>query len=131
MNTQSRWDFSIFWQEALNQLKNELSDQEFVMWFSNISYHSSEEGKLILSVPSAFYRDQVKQRYTGIIKEKLYELSGFQLDVDFIVTKRATSESPKEKNEVSDTPQPPMAVKPVPVSVSPAKNDPPKKASRS
>ncbi|ADK79161.1 chromosomal replication initiator protein DnaA [Sediminispirochaeta smaragdinae] len=127
MNTQSRWDFSIFWQEALNQLKNELSDQEFVMWFSNISYHSSEEGKLILSVPSAFYRDQVKQRYTGIIKEKLYELSGFQLDVDFIVTKRATSESPKEKNEVSDTPQPPMAVKPVPVSVSPAKNDPPKK----
>jgi chromosomal replication initiator protein len=85
MGTEQSWDYSIFWQETVKQLKNSLSEQEFVMWFKNIAYNSSEEGKILLSVPSSFYRDQVKQRYLGLISGKLLELSGFQLEVDFLV----------------------------------------------
>lgn len=93
MGTEQSWDYSIFWQEAVKQLKSSLSEQEFVMWFKNIGYNSSEEGKIMLSVPSSFYRDQVKQRYLGIISEKLLDLSGFPLEVDFLVQTRSQTSS--------------------------------------
>lgn len=82
------WDYSIFWKETVNQLKNELSEQEYTMWF-NMEYETSEELSIVVSVPSGFYRDQVKQRYQGRIEGKLYELSGHHLSVDFEIKQRS------------------------------------------
>ncbi len=130
MDTLNRWDYSIFWQEALNQLKSELSDQEFVMWFRNIAYSNSEEGRLSLAVPSSFYRDQVKQRYLPKIRDKLYELSGFQLEVDFVIQKRDAADappafSPAEHGKTVSTPEAP-AQRSVP-RFSPVSDEPRKK----
>jgi chromosomal replication initiator protein DnaA len=86
------WDYSIFWKETLNQFKNELSEQEFTMWF-NMDYETSGESSIILSVPSGFYRDQVKQRYQARIETKLFELSGQHIFVDFEVKTRKKEES--------------------------------------
>jgi len=69
------WDYGIFWKEALSQFKNELSEQEYAMWF-NMEYETSGELSIVVSVPSGFYRDQVKQRYQARIESKLFELSG-------------------------------------------------------
>lgn len=81
------WDYSIFWNEAINQLEEELSEQEFAMWFNRTEYLRSDERQIVLAVPSSFYRDQVKQRYLSTIEEKLFELSGAKLTVDFDVRK--------------------------------------------
>ncbi len=69
------WDYSVFWQETKQRFKNELNDQEFTLWF-NMDYDSSAELTVILSVPSSFYRDQIKQRYLDRIENMLFELSG-------------------------------------------------------
>ncbi|HHU37206.1 MAG TPA: chromosomal replication initiator protein DnaA [Treponema sp.] len=82
-----KWDYSIFWQEALNQLKTELTEQEFAMWF-NMEYENSQESTVIVSVPSAFYRDQVIQRYQNLIESVFYELSGQKITVEFEVKAR-------------------------------------------
>ncbi len=81
------WDYSIFWKEALSQFKNELSEQEFAMWF-NMEYESSGEGCIQVSVPSAFYRDQVKQRYLNRIENRVFELSGQHISLNFEVKAR-------------------------------------------
>jgi chromosomal replication initiator protein len=85
------WDYSIFWKETLNQFKNELSEQEFSMWF-NMEYETSGDTSIVISVPSGFYRDQVKQRYQARIETKLFELSGQKITIDFEIKQRVKSE---------------------------------------
>ena len=82
------WNYEVFWKETLSQIKNSISKEEFSMWFNNISYCSSEENTLILSVPSNFFMDQIKQRYLPLIKETIGELSGDKINISFTVVKK-------------------------------------------
>jgi chromosomal replication initiator protein len=95
----SKWDYSIFWKETLNHLRSELSEQEFLMWFDNISYAGSTEKKIILSVPSSFYRDQVKERYLNNVESILHNLSGSQIDIDFDINKNNIPQVKKESKK--------------------------------
>ena len=103
--------YGIFWTEAMNQFQEELSEQEFTMWFNRMSYIRSDDSRLVVSVPSSFYGDQVKQRYLSSIEEKLFELSGNKLAIEFEVHQLDTSaaEKPgtnghkKSKAKASDT----------------------------
>jgi chromosomal replication initiator protein len=91
------WDYEIFWKETLNQIRNELEEQEYAMWF-NLEYHSSMENEITLWVPSSFYRDQVKQRYQNYMEEKLHELTGKKLSIQFEVKpKKQEQGSPESK----------------------------------
>jgi chromosomal replication initiator protein len=77
--------WNIFWDEAMKQLRSELSEQEFSMWFNRMEYAYSRDSEIVVTVPSSFYRDQVRQRYLPMIEEKLHELSGTDLALDFEV----------------------------------------------
>ena len=99
------WDYQVFWDEALSQIKDELGEHEFSMWF-NLSYASATETSIAVQVPSAFYRDQVSRLYQRMIEAKLHELSGKTLLLDFIVTKPSGLASRmKEDLESSDLPK--------------------------
>jgi chromosomal replication initiator protein len=93
------WNYNIFWNEVIKQIREEISEQEFFMWFNGIEYESSEESQIILRVPSSFYKDQVKQRYLSLIEKKLFELTGMKISVTFIVQKpdNYSSKNKKEK----------------------------------
>jgi len=82
------WNYEVFWKETLNQIKNSISKEEFSMWFNNISYCSSEENTIILSVPSNFFMDQIKQRYLSLIKETIDVLFGDKINISFTVVKK-------------------------------------------
>ena len=88
----SSWDYEIFWKEVLNQLQGEVSEQEFLMWFRNMEYQGSEESRILLSVPSNFYKDQVTQRYLHRLETKLFEISGQKLQIHFRIQKREVRE---------------------------------------
>lgn len=94
----STWDYSIFWKEALSQFKNELTEQEFTMWF-NMNYENSKDLTILVSVPSGFYRDQVQQRYQKRIESKLYDLSGQHILIEYEVKDRK-NENIQETNHV-------------------------------
>jgi chromosomal replication initiator protein len=95
------WDYSIFWKEVISQFKNEISEQEFAMWF-NMEYETSNELTILVSVPSAFYRDQVKQRYQTRIENKLFELSGQHISVDFEIKLRSKTASQETVPETAN-----------------------------
>jgi len=97
----SKWNYSIFWKETLNQLRSELSEQEFLMWFDNISYLESTEKKIILSVPSSFYKDQVKERYLSSVESILHNLSGSKIELDFSINSTPVTE--KKENQKKKT----------------------------
>ena len=82
-------DYSIFWTEAIRQLMEEgrLSEQEHDMWFRNMMFLGKDNQSLVLSVPSNFYRDQVKQRYLKALEQKLQDLIGSRFPIEFEVHK--------------------------------------------
>jgi len=98
----SEYDYSIFWEETIKQLReeNEISDQEFNMYFQNIHYVESTKDTIILSLPSRFIQSQIKQRYSEMIERRLFELSGLNLSLDFIIEniqKEAEKNNPPKK----------------------------------
>jgi chromosomal replication initiator protein len=80
------WNYKVFWDEAIHQAKTELGEHEFAMWF-NIRYDSSTENSVIVAVPSNFYRDQLIKQYQKYLENKLFDITGKRLIVDFIVKK--------------------------------------------
>lgn len=95
----NKWDYQVFWKEAISQIKHDLTDQEYIMWFKSMEYAGSEESQIILSVPSYFYKDQVKKRYQKSIEEKLQELSGQKIDIDYTIKKNLNKTPAPLKNK--------------------------------
>ena len=88
----SSWNYSVFWDEAMKQAKAELGEHEFAMWF-NIEYDSSSENAITVRVPSSFYRDQLIRQYQKYLEDKLCDLTGKRLGLEFIVVKPNVSET--------------------------------------
>ena len=86
------WDYSVFWQEVKLQIGKELSELEKSMWFNKITYVSSREKIIILSVSSDFIKEQVVSKFNTIIINKLNELSGSKIEIEYII---ASSDSNK------------------------------------
>ena len=82
---QGAWDYSSLWNEVLKFIRNEISEQEYLMWFKNLSYAGSNEKSVILSVPSSFYRDQIVKRFQSDIEEKLARLQGSRIKLLFTI----------------------------------------------
>ena len=86
-------DNRIFWDEALKLIAGQISEQEYVMWFQQIEFTRSDHESLTVTVPSSFYRDQVKQRYLDLIERHLLELSGRQQQLVFEIRDNAAPDS--------------------------------------
>ena len=91
------WNYSVFWDEVMNQAKSDLGDHEFAMWF-NIQYDSSTESAISIRVPSSFYRDQLVRQYQKYLEDKLYDLMGKRIGIEFLVVKPTTSEAPSPQS---------------------------------
>jgi chromosomal replication initiator protein len=88
------WNYRVFWDETLNQIKAELGESEFAMWF-NIEYDSSTEASILVRVPSNFYRDQLIRQYQRLIEAKLFDITGKKLSVEFVVVKPNPAVAPR------------------------------------
>jgi chromosomal replication initiator protein len=107
------WDYKIFWEETVKQIHHDISEQEYLMWFRHTDYLASEDSRLILSVPSSFYKDQVSQRYLSLIEKILFELSGHKISVFFTVQKKELGPEDKVPT-LTKIPQPVKKTKPHP-----------------
>ncbi|UTC67096.1 MULTISPECIES: chromosomal replication initiator protein DnaA [unclassified Treponema] len=95
----SEWDYKIFWDEAVNQFKEELSLPVFSMWFVPAKYEKSTENSVFLTVPSQFFRDQLITKHKKAIEKKLFELSGKKLSIEFTVNKDTSTDSEETEAE--------------------------------
>jgi len=94
------WNYSVFWDEAINQTKAELDEHEFALWF-NIQYDSSTENGIVVRVPSSFYKDQLTRQYQKYLEDKLFDLMGRRISLEFIVVKPTKAETEKAAAQAS------------------------------
>ena len=102
----STFDYSVFWKETIKQINDEFEkngdSSDFLMWFEPINYVSSSQNIITVSVPSAFFSDQLKTRgYLTLLQSKISELSGQDITIDFVISKTPVINK-KESSPVSD-----------------------------
>ncbi|MDR1956281.1 MAG: chromosomal replication initiator protein DnaA [Treponema sp.] len=89
----AEWDYALFWKETMNQTLDKVGEQEFTRWFTLIEYLGAAENKITLGVPSAFYRDQIKQRYQASLEATLQYIIGKPVSLVFEIIARKRSGS--------------------------------------
>ena len=103
-------DYEGFWKETLIQLRNDLGEEAFSGWFSDMKYLRAGKNSIVIGIPSTFHRDKVKSRYQSAINSKLKELSGGEIAIEFEITGKTTKKdapppqlSEKNADSVTET----------------------------
>ena len=101
-------DYEGFWKETLIQLRNDLGEEEFGGWFSDMKYlrarfdEQTGEKIIVAGIPSAFHRDKVKSRYQSTIESKLITLSGEKITIELEIQVKSDKKTEK-KDGASET----------------------------
>jgi chromosomal replication initiator protein len=88
--------YESFWKQAMKDLADDISEQEFATWLRGIEYTASGDSQLTVTVPSSFVKDQISQRYLAKIEEKLAELAGHDVTLKLAVQKKGTGKTGHE-----------------------------------
>lgn len=82
------------WNAALEKIEKKISKPSFDTWLKNTKAEQLIEDTLIINVPNEFARDWLEGRYTKLIADILYNLTGAQLTTKFIIP---DTSAPEEK----------------------------------
>ncbi len=95
------------WEELLSKIEKKLQPQNFKTWFKPTQLYSATSEKLTIMVPNDFFKKWLDRHYIGMIKEAITEISGHEMEVDFILPprynniKKRKNVGPKKKHFVS------------------------------
>ena len=81
-------NYKAYWDESLTQLKKELGDEEYGLWFSKVNYISSDDTVIYASVPSNFFLGVFGPKYLSLITGKIEEIAGKKLKISLEVQKK-------------------------------------------
>jgi chromosomal replication initiator protein len=84
----AEWDYKLFWDETMNQLRKEVGEEEFAIWLSNVGYIGAAETEITAAVPSAFFQGQFGPKYLSRLEAKMRELTGKTLTISLQVVPR-------------------------------------------
>jgi len=99
-------DYESFWKETLVQLRNDLGEEEFSGWFSDMKYLRAGENSIVIGIPSTFHRDKVKTRYQNVIESKLEEFSGSKFNLELEVIEKKAEKKEKIVTQPVKTEEP-------------------------
>ena len=92
------WDYRIFWNEAINQLRQTFGKGEYTIWLSNLEYLRANENEIFISVPSSFFKEQFRTVYHGKLEEKLKELTGKNISLVLEIVPKAQNSADKDES---------------------------------
>ncbi|KOO45917.1 chromosomal replication initiator protein DnaA [Priestia koreensis] len=95
------------WTKALTEIEKKLSKPSFETWLKSTKAHALQGDTLIITAPNDFARDWLESRYSDLIAETLYDLTGEELAVKFIIPQNQSEEdfdlnAPRKKVQKSD-----------------------------
>ncbi|MCP3739955.1 chromosomal replication initiator protein DnaA [Rossellomorea sp. BNER] len=73
------------WNKALSNIEQKISKPSFETWLKSTKAHSIQGDTLIITAPNEFARDWLEGRYSQLISGVLYEITGEELTVKFII----------------------------------------------
>src|SRR4030042_1752539 len=73
------------WQSVLAQMQFHISKANFATWFQNTEIASRDDEKIIISVPNAFSKEWLSNKYNKAILKILRETDDSIKDMEFII----------------------------------------------
>jgi chromosomal replication initiator protein len=81
------------WQSVLAQMQFHISKANFATWFQNTEIISKENEKIIISVPNAFSKEWLSNKYNKLILKILHNTDDSIKDLDFIIKPQSVKNS--------------------------------------
>lgn len=90
------------WTSTLLNIKEKVSKPSFDTWLKNTQADSITDDTLIVSAPNEFARDWLENRYTNLISDAIFEVTGAKLNTKFIIpeTERAIDSSINTRKKI-------------------------------
>ena len=92
--------YKLFWDETVRIIRQTITPEEFNMWFDPIAYSSSEKGKIELKVPSEFFRDQVTDKYLGLMGKTFENLAGSKVSFSFVICRKTEESNYRKASDI-------------------------------
>ncbi|WP_213083738.1 chromosomal replication initiator protein DnaA [Niallia nealsonii] len=80
------------WNKALSNIEKKISKPSFDTWLKATAAHSLQGDSLVITAPNEFARDWLEERYSQLISGILYEITGEELTVKFIIPQNQKEE---------------------------------------
>lgn len=77
------------WATALEKIKEQISKPSFETWLENTKAEKLEQNTITINVLNEFAKDWLEGRYTKLISEVLYEVTGTALTAKFVIPESA------------------------------------------
>lgn len=82
------------WDKALTQIQTRLSKPSFETWLKFTTATALDDNSILIVAPNEFTRDWLESRYSDLILETLYEITGKHLSIRFILPSSETKNQP-------------------------------------
>lgn len=97
------------WDQTLKQLEKKVSKPSFETWLKSTKAHSLKKNHLTITAPNEFARDWLESHYSELTSETLYQVTGEELEVRFIIPQSQSEEDfeyspPNKKKAMHDEP---------------------------
>ena len=97
------------WDKALSIIEKKISKPSFETWLKSTKAHSLKGDTFIITVPNDFARDWLEGRYVNLISGVLYEITGEELSIKFIIPQNQeeeeyTASAPQKKRQKIEEP---------------------------
>jgi chromosomal replication initiator protein len=80
------------WNAALANIEKKISKPSYDTWLKSTKAHSLQGNLLVITAPNEFARDWLEERYSQLIAGILYEITGEELSVKFIIPQNQKEE---------------------------------------
>lgn len=94
-------DNNELWQSVLAQMQFHISKANFATWFQNTEIISRDGEKIIISVPNAFSREWLGNKYNKLILKTLHDIDDKIKDLEFVI-KPQSQKTANEKISATD-----------------------------
>jgi chromosomal replication initiator protein len=85
-------NISDLWGKALEEIEKKISKPSFDTWLKSTKAYSLKGDVLVITVPNEFTKDWLESRYTALIEETLYDITGEELKIKCIIPQNQSEE---------------------------------------
>ncbi|MEH7391833.1 chromosomal replication initiator protein DnaA [Bacillus sp. JJ1503] len=102
------------WNNALTSIEKKISKPSYETWLKSTKAHSLQGDTLTITAPNEFARDWLEERYSQLISGILYDITGEELGVKFIIPQNQSEEAlnfpnpPRKADKEDEHPELPL-----------------------
>ena len=80
------------WQSVLAQMQLSISKANFATWFQNTSISLKDNEKVLISVPNAFSKEWLSNKYYKLILKTMHDLDSTIKELEFTINPKSPAQ---------------------------------------